>query len=181
MLKRRNNKSLYESIMRDVSKIIKKHLNENTVDEFEFGELLTKDILLKQIPNYILKSSAMPICITIEDDIDINDIIDDITLSIENNQRINKKYDDVTIEEYNRRNIYDYLDLPENTKHIVFADDSTLKNPNDVNIFLGLVLDNKVGDEFTNCENFGIMLIHKSNYNKFNKTIAHRFTKFYLK
>ena len=45
MLKRRNNKSLYESIMRDVSKIIKKHLNENTVDKFEFGELLTKDIL----------------------------------------------------------------------------------------------------------------------------------------
>lgn len=123
----------------------------------------------------------MPICITIEDNIDIDDIIDDITFAIENNQRINKKYDDVIIEEYNRRNIYDYLDLPENSKHIVFADDSKLKTPNDTNIFLDLVLDNKAGNEFTDCENFGIMLIHKSNYNKFNNVIAHRFTKLQLK
>ena len=166
MLKRRNNKRLYETIMRDVAKIVKRHINENTTDVYEFGAPFTKENLLKQIPHYIVRDSVMPICITIEDDIDINDIIDDITFAIENNQRINKKYDDVIIEEYNRRNIYDYLDLPENTKHIVFTDDSILNKANDANIFLGLVLDNKVGDESTNCENFGIMLIHKSNYNK---------------
>ena len=50
----RNNRRLYESIMRDVSKIVKKHLNESDKQEiddlmfydalYNFGELTSEDI-----------------------------------------------------------------------------------------------------------------------------------------
>ncbi len=36
----RNNKQLYESIMRDVAKIIKKHLNENQDSYVQYNNFL---------------------------------------------------------------------------------------------------------------------------------------------
>ena len=47
MLKRRNNKRLYESIMRDIAKTVKRHLNENYKNKiiYPYIENITKDML----------------------------------------------------------------------------------------------------------------------------------------
>lgn len=58
MLKRRNNRKLYESIMRDVAKTIKRHLNENVNEYYiwyanqEDGE--THDMTYEEINSYRL-------------------------------------------------------------------------------------------------------------------------------
>lgn len=58
MLKRRNNRKLYESIMKDVAKTVKKHLNENVNEYYiwyanlEDGE--THDMTYEEIMSYRL-------------------------------------------------------------------------------------------------------------------------------
>ncbi len=73
MLKRRNNKSLYDSIMKDVSKQVKRHLNESNVSntipqdfykimfnhlsyrQLDINEILSKRNILAKIAGYIVE------------------------------------------------------------------------------------------------------------------------------
>ena len=53
----RNNKQLYESIMRDVSKIIKKSLNEGINNSEEYEDLLTYIYDNRSFANYDIKAA----------------------------------------------------------------------------------------------------------------------------
>lgn len=57
MIRKNNKRALYESIMRDVSKVIKKHLNENIEDEPLLNELLEYINNERDFTNFAIKDA----------------------------------------------------------------------------------------------------------------------------
>ena len=162
---KRNNKRLYESIIRDVSKIVKRHLNEGNNSNLRLA-----------IINY-LRFNKNPLAIHYNDNVErdnILNLIDNITEKV-------KLYNDINvIDMSDYTNVNDYISLIQDyvdSDNVLLVFDLNTKIP--ANIFSSLMtimFDNKFGDDqilfksicLIDNSNFGnnssIMVSHLSHY-----------------
>ena len=113
----RNNKQLYKSIMRDVSKIIKKSLNEGINNSEEYADLLTYIYDNRSFANYDIKAALgameeerVPLYIA-NDDINSNiyDLIEEFANENDKSEEWIEQYSDDLEQVF-----YDFVDKFEN-------------------------------------------------------------------
>lgn len=165
----RNNKRLYESIMRDVSKIVKRHLNEGN------NNLNLRMGLLKH-----LRYGNNPLAIHYNDNAERDNILNFIDNIIENCKSLQQYNDINVIDMSDYTNINDYKSLIQDyadSDDVLLVFDLNTEIPaNILASLMGIIFDNKFGDDqilfksicLIDNANFGnnssIMVSHLSHY-----------------